>query len=63
MTKLTNTTAGPKGIHDKEGTLVMIEPNASADVELDAKDVNKDWFATGEKAAKEAEKADDKPAA
>lgn len=52
--EITNITAGPKGIHAKDGELVMLDPNQSADVDVAAADVNKEWFATGKKAAKEA---------
>lgn len=57
MTKITNITAGPKGLHDKNGALVMIEPGQSEEVELGAGDLNKEWFGTGAHAAKEADKA------
>lgn len=56
MAKITNITAGPKGIHDKSGVLVMLEPGQSEDIELGASDLNKEWFGTGAHAAKEAEK-------
>lgn len=56
--KVTNITAGPKGIHGKDGAHSWIEPGAFADVEIDAKDVNKEWFATGDKAAKDAALSD-----
>lgn len=52
--KVTNITAGPKGLHTKDGALVMLEPGQSGDLDVDAKEVNDEWFATGEKAAKEA---------
>lgn len=64
MTKITNITAGPKGLHDKDGALVMLEPGETADIELGAGDLNEEWFGTGARAAKEAEKATEtKPAA
>lgn len=64
MAKITNITAGPKGIHDKNGALVMLEPGQSDDIDLGTGDLNKEWFGTGAHAAKDAEKATEtKPAA
>lgn len=53
--KITNITAGPKGLHTKAGELVMLEAGESADVDVAAADVNDEWFATGAKAARSAE--------
>jgi hypothetical protein len=63
MAKITNITAGPKGLHDKDGALVMLEPGQTEDIELGAGELNKEWFGTGAHAAKEAEKAADAPKA
>ncbi len=64
MTKITNITAGPKGLHDKSGVLVMLEPGQSEDIDLGSGDLNKEWFGTGAHATKEAEKVTEaKPAA
>lgn len=60
--KITNVTAGPKGLHTKDGALVMLEPGQSEDIDVVASEVNDEWFATGDKPAKVAAKTDDKPA-
>lgn len=59
MAKITNITAGPKGLHDKDGVLVMLEAGETVDIDLGSGDLNKEWFGTGAHAAKEAEKAAD----
>lgn len=56
MIKVTNITAGPKGLHNKDGELVMIEGGAAAEVDVAAGDLNKEWFAHGDKAPKDAPK-------
>lgn len=58
MPKFTNISGGPRGLHTKDG-LLMVERGETVDVDLaDGEDAAEEWFAkAGSKAAKEAEEA------
>jgi hypothetical protein len=58
MAKFTNISGGARGLHTKDG-LLMVERGETVDVDLaDNEEANEEWFAkAGSKAAKEAEEA------
>ena len=58
MAKFTNISDGPRGLHTKDG-LLMVERGDTVDVELaEGEEPAEEWFAkAGSKAAKEAEEA------
>lgn len=48
MTKVTNTSNGPRGIHNASGDVVMLEAGQSADIDLADGEDEGEWFSFGD---------------